>query len=278
MRTVSTDQALMIVQDAIDPIVRREALTSTELAGRIVAERTIWCGELLEEGTRLDQVGSPSGDVPTEVVVFSRPKMVVLASKGPGGPGCDLWIDPGLEMISKIARCRGLVPMLEEHRPGSCRQAMENNIGADLVVILPAGPLEWMEADRFCLEQGKVLFDHVSGPDIGTTFAIVGETPFLVMPLDDLEMARSALMLLYELAGRISRYATAPGDMVKVKMARTVEGSVHLLLVRTENGLAWPLPEDEPGQMIRNMDGFIIPGPGDHLQEGSDVALRRFRL
>lgn len=280
MLVVNIDQALGIVRDAVEPIVRLEALSSAELAGRIVAKRTRLGDDILEEGTRLDRTdeASRSGSDGAEVVVYSRPKMVVLASKVQVGPGCDLWIDPGIELLSKLSRCRGMVPLMEEYRPGSGRQVMESNIGADLVVILPRDQIERDEAVRFCSERGNVLFDHISDMNIGTTFAIVGPTPFMVLPSDGLEMVRSALALLYEVAGRLSRYAFAPGDLIKVRMARTVEGHVPLLIVRTEDEMAWPLHEDGPERMLKNMDGFVIPGPDDRLLEGSVVTMRRFRI
>jgi hypothetical protein len=203
--------------------------------------------------------------------------MIVLKSKEATCPSCDLWIDPGLEMISKLSRYRGVVPLLEEYPYGSGNLIMESNIGADMVVVLPRDRTEQNEAMDFCMQHGKVLFDEVSGLNNDTSFAIIGPTPFLVLPAERFQMVRSALALLYEMAGRSSRYAIAPGDAINVKMARAVEVDGPLLLVKVEHDVAWPL-NGGPDQMLKKMDGFIICATNDDLPEGSIVSLRRFRI
>lgn len=280
MSTVTLSQALTFVREAVEPVVRLESLGPTELEGRIVAERTEFGGRVLEIGTRLDpmDVADLSKCDGPEVMVFSRPKMVVLTSKADVRMGCDLWMDPGLEMLSKLSRCRGMVPLLEEYRPGCCTQVMSDNIGADMVVILPRDQMEHDEAKQFCIENGTVLFDDVVGLNGDTTFAIVGPTPFTILPSDRFEMVRSALVLLYDMAGRMSRYAAAPGDVIMVQMAQTVDGGDQLVMARIDQDVAWPLLGEGLEQKLKKMDGFIVSGPDEQLLEGSIVSFRRFRI
>lgn len=205
--TPESSEIEILLSTSIEPIIRLEAIPRKELLGRVLAEdirlkdgRTVAAGSVLDE-VIIDGLAT---DI-AEALVYSRPKLVIIDA---------MQSSKSYEVVNRIsagAVLAGLVPVSEKLVEG-LEKLLENNIGADIVVVL-GNETNFPKIDSWCRKNGESIIygrDHWQGSQ--AILSIVQGTPFIMLSADDASFPVSSKMLIDIAGGLMARTRIIPSE------------------------------------------------------------------